>query len=152
MRRKDREISRDEALGVVDRCAYGVMAMTSPEGDAYCVPLSIVREGENIYFHAAQEGTKTDCLRHNPKVCISCVDGVVPLSDRFTTLYESAIVRGTAEEVLSGGEKINALRIICEKYTPANMPNFDEAIERSLSRTAVWKIHIDEITGKAKRA
>jgi hypothetical protein len=31
------------------------------------------------------------------------------------------------------------------------MADFDNAIRRSLDSTAVWKIHIDEISGKRKK-
>lgn len=150
MRRKDRERDRNFALDVIDKCEYGVLAMTAKDGEAYCVPLSIARQGDDIYFHAAQEGLKTECLRKNPKVCLTCVGDVEPQADRFTTLYKSAIVRGTACEVLDDKGKIDALRAICGKYAPENMAGFDAAIERSLARTAVWKIHIDSVTGKCK--
>ena len=48
-------------------------------------------------------------------------------------------------------EKITALRGICQRHTPSNMPDFDNAIERSLPRTGVWKISIESITGKRKK-
>lgn len=150
MRRKDRERDRSFALDVIDKCEYGVLAMTTKDGDAYCVPLSIARQGGDIYFHAAQEGLKTKCLRHNPKVCLTCVGDVKPQADRFTTLYESAVVNGTACEITDDNGKIDALRAICGKYASENMAGFDAAIERSLARTAVWKIHIDSVTGKCK--
>lgn len=71
-------------------------------------------------------------------------------TDRFTTLYESAVINGTICEVTEDEEKIHALRILCERHTPANMGQFDKEVARSLKITGVWKIHIEEITGKAK--
>ena len=65
MRRKDREQSREFALDIADNCDYAVMSVVDPEGKPYCVPLSIVREGEKLYFHCALEGFKTDCLRNS---------------------------------------------------------------------------------------
>jgi len=61
------------------------------------------------------------------------------------------MVRGTATEVTDEGEKIAALRALCEKLTPAHMPAFDAAIARSLKVTGIWKIHMDEITAKEKQ-
>ena len=61
------------------------------------------------------------------------------------------MINGTAGEVTDDDEKITALRGICQRHTPSNMPDFDNAIERSLSRTGVWKVHIDSITGKRKK-
>ena len=73
------------------------------------------------------------------------------MENKFTLEYESAVINGIAQEVFNEEEKILALRKICEKYTPLNMKEFDNAIERSLSRTAVWEIEIESITGKRKK-
>jgi hypothetical protein len=96
------------------------------------------------------EGTKVEVLKSNPKVCISCVGDTKVPEGKFTTLYQSAVVRGVATEVLEDNEKIKALRLLCQRHTPNNMEDFNNAIERSLSRTAVYKISIDDITGKGK--
>jgi nitroimidazol reductase NimA-like FMN-containing flavoprotein (pyridoxamine 5'-phosphate oxidase superfamily) len=150
MRRKDRQTSRDFALSIVDKCLFAVMATVNDDGSPYCIPLSIARSGEWIYFHCAREGHKTDNLRGRNRVCLSCVGDTHIPEGKFTIEYESAIVFGTAQEVSLDEEKIHALRLICQRYTPANMAAFDEAIERSLAVTAIWKIHIDEISGKQK--
>lgn len=149
MRRVDRERGREFALDVIDRCEYGVTAFVT-EGEPYCIPLSLARVGEELYFHCALEGSKLDLLRKNPKVCISFVGSNVAATDAFTTYFQSAVVEGTAYEVTDRQEKIEALRAICQKLTPANMADFDNAIDRSLGRTGVWGIHIDRITGKEK--
>ena len=151
MRRKDREMDRDFALGVVDKCEYAVMSMTDTEGEPYCLPLTIARDGDFIYFHSAKDGKKISTLVKNPSVCMSCVGDTKRATDKFTTEFESAIVRGRASEVTDDEEKIHALRLICERHTPANMHEFDAAISKSLSRTAVWKIEISDITGKRKK-
>lgn len=64
------------------------------------------------------------------------------------TKYESAVFNGIAQEVLNEKEKILSLRKSCEKYTPLNMKEFNNATERSLSRTAVCEIEIESITRK----
>lgn len=151
MRRKDRETDRDFALYVIDKCEFATLSMSTPEGGVYCTPLSIVRDDEYIYFHSAQEGRKIECLRNNPSVCMSCVGDTLVEQDKFTTKYESATVEGTAVEVTDDNEKIHALKILCERYTPSNMHDFDNAINRSLFRTAIWKIHIDSVSGKCKK-
>lgn len=151
MRRKDREMSREFALDVVDKCEYAVISMIEPEGLPYCLPITIARDGEYVYFHCGPEGLKVDCLKANPEVCMTCVGDTQRATDKFTTEFESAVLRGKAEEVLEDDEKVHALRIICERHTPANMAEFDKAIEKSLFRTAVWRIRIREITGKRKK-
>ena len=126
------------------------MATVNPDGSPYCVPLSMVREGEWIYFHSAMEGHKIDNLRNNNKACVCCVGNVRELPDVFSIKFESTIISGTAGEVTDREEKIHALTLISKRYTPTNMSAFDAAIEKSIAVTAVWKIHMDEISGKGK--
>ena len=151
MRRKERQITEEEAWAVVDKCEYAFLAMTAEDGTPYGLPVTIVRKEWDIYFHSAPEGRKAECLRRRPQVCITCVGDTEVQQDRFTTLYESAVAFGTAVELTEDQEKIEALRLLCLRHTPDNMRDFDRAIGTSLARTAVWKIVVAEITGKAKR-
>ena len=151
MRRKERQITEEEAWAVVDKCEYAFLAMTAEDGTPYGLPVTIVRKEWDIYFHSAPEGRKAECLRRRPQVGITCVGDTEVQQDRFTTLYESAVAFGTAVELTEDQEKIEALRLLCLRHTPDNMRDFDRAIGTSLARTAVWKIVVAEITGKAKR-
>jgi hypothetical protein len=59
---------------------------------------------------------------------------------------------GKAEMVTDRDEKIEALRAICERFLPDHMDAFDDAIKRSIERTAVVKITLTEPpTGKRKQ-
>lgn len=151
MRRKERQMPEEFAWEVVDKCEYAFLAMTAEDGSPYGLPVTIVREGNAVYFHSAMEGRKVACLRRHPRVCLSCVGDTHVPEGKFTTLFESAVAFGTAEEVTEEEEKIHALRILCQRHTPDNMAAFDRAIAASLKRTGIWKITVEEITGKAKR-
>lgn len=151
MRRKDREMPPEFAYYVADKCEYASLSMVDIKGNPYCVPITIARDDRNIYFHSAQDGAKIRCLKNNPLICMVCVGDTFRTPDNFTTEFESAIIRGIASEVTEDREKIHALRLICQRHTPANMHRFDAAVEKSLSRTAVWKLEIQEITGKRKK-
>jgi nitroimidazol reductase NimA-like FMN-containing flavoprotein (pyridoxamine 5'-phosphate oxidase superfamily) len=70
---------------------------------------------------------------------------------KFSIEYESAIISGTASEVTDKEEKIHALELISRRYDPGGMANFDAMARKSLDVTAIWKIHIDEISGKRKK-
>lgn len=151
MRRKDRQMPEEFAWEVVDKCEYAFLAMTAEDGSPYGLPVTIARGGRVIYFHSALEGRKVECLRRSPRVCISCVGDTQVPPGKFTTLFESAVVFGRAEEVTEDDEKIHALQLLCQRHTPDNMENFPRAIAKSLSRTGIWRITVEEITGKAKR-
>lgn len=155
IRRKDREISREEAMAIASTCEYAVVSMVDPTGAPYCVPVSIALDrhetGETVYFHSATVGFKNDCLNANPKVCLLCVGNTERLSDEFSTKYESAVLRGSAHLVENAEEKCRALRLICERHTPAYMHAFDDAVAKMLDRTAIWAIEVESVTGKARR-
>ena len=151
MRRKDRELPGELALAIVDRCAHSVMATVNPDGTPYCVPLSFAREGEWLYFHSAQEGHKIDNLRRQNRVCISCVGETKAIPGAFSIEYESAIINGTASDITEQEEKIHALALISRRYASENIAAFDDYVQKSINRTAVWKIHIDEISGKGNK-
>ena len=154
MRRKDRQQDREFSLALIDRCTHGVLALSTGEEAPYCLPLSLVRVGDCLYFHCAREGRKIQLLRRDPRVCVTFVGEDAPTFEapaNYTTLFQSAIVTGTASEVLDREEKIAALRALCQKLTPGFMEHFDRAVEQSLEVTAVWRIEMDEISGKAKK-
>ena len=153
MRRNDRARDRDFSLALIDRCTHGVMALSTGEAVPYCLPLSLVRVGDELYFHCAMKGRKVELLRRFPQVCVTFVGEDRPAfvaPNEYTTYFQSAIVTGTASEVTDPAEKTEALRALCRKVTPEHMEGFDAAMEKSLSVTAVWKIHMEEISGKAK--
>ena len=152
MRRKEREMDYDFGLYVIDKSQYAVLAMINAvDKTPYCVPVSAVRIDNSIYFHCALAGQKIDNLNADPNVCLSFVGDVNPISEQYTTEYESAIVKGKAENITDEKEKIEALRAICLKYAANDMDKFDSAISRSLSRTGIWKIEIKELTAKRKK-
>lgn len=151
MRRKDREMSEEFAYMVAEKCEWAVFAMIDTEGEPYCVPITIALDGKTVYFHSGPEGHKVEALRNNSAVCISCVGDTYRTPDKFTTEFESAIIRGKAELVESEEEQIHGLRLICQRHTPTNMDEFDAMVKKSLFRTCVWKVEVESITGKRKK-
>ena len=108
-----------------------------------------------FYFHCAPEGEKLDCIRANPIVALSAVSRCSARyeeeKNNFTEYYRSAMAVGRAEIVEDAAEKIQALRLICERFLPAYMARFDEAVARSLARTAIVRITLTEPpVGKSK--
>jgi nitroimidazol reductase NimA-like FMN-containing flavoprotein (pyridoxamine 5'-phosphate oxidase superfamily) len=173
MRRKDREMSREFGLKVIDKSRYGVLSMTGEDNEPYGIPLSIVRDGNNLYFHSAMDGRKVKIFATSPKVSIAFVGetkipenytkegldeivkdeskAVLLISKVFTTEYESAVVKGKVKLVEDEDEKIKAMKLICEKYTLTKMDYFNMAIKSGLKRTNVYRIEIEEIKAKRKK-
>lgn len=150
MRRTDRERDKEFALDVIDHCDMGVVAVSTGSDVPYCLPLSLVRKDDMLYFHCARQGKKIDLLKRNPWVSITFVGQNEPAQDEFTTYYKSAMVTGCAFEIMEPEEKIEALRLLSQRFNPGNMDQFDAAIERSLRVTSVWSIRMESITAKQK--
>lgn len=150
MRRKDREMPMGFAYEVADRCQWAVLGLIGP-GGPYGVPVSIARVGDSVYFHSAQEGMKTDCIRADSRICLTCVGSTRTDGGNFTVRYESAILTGRAVEVTGEEEKLLGLRAICEKYAPEHMDKFQRTVDRSLPATAVWRADITGATGKRNK-
>jgi len=154
MRRADRERDKAFAYAVIDRCEYGAVAFSTKGDTPYCIPLSLVRVGDDLFFHCALQGRKLDLLRADPRVCVTFVTDTQPAyiarNNNFTTFFRSAVVTGTAFEITDPVRKVAALRALCEKLLPRHMDGFDQAVSRSLPATAVWSIHIETATGKEK--
>lgn len=151
MRRKERREDENFAFEVLDKAEFAVLSMIDEDGLPYCLPISVVRIGEKLYFHSAENGRKAEAMSKDPNVCLTAAADVVSAEDKFTTYFKSAVVRGKAVRVTDDEEKITALKAICERFTPSNMPDFSNAIKMSLPRTAVWRIDIENATGKQKK-
>lgn len=157
MRKISREMDSQWALEVMRRAPYITVSFTRADGTAYGVPLSLASKDDNVwYFHCAPEGDKLDAIAVNPEVCLSavtkCQPTVGPKDGTFTLQYRSAIAFGKAEVVTDDYEKVLALRLISQRFLPKHMDAFEEAVERSLHRTAVVRIILlDPPTGKRKQ-
>ena len=149
MRRKDRQKDTAFALEVLRDCGYANLATVNPDGTPYCIPVSIALHGNAIYFHCATEGRKLTNISHSNAVCISAVRHTRPVPEDFTTQYESAVATGKCHVVQDKEEKILALRAICEKYAGSNMEHFERALAKSLHRTCVCRVDIEQISGKS---
>ena len=156
MRKKSREMSSEWALEIMHKAPYVTVSFVRPDGTPYCVPLSLASaDNKHWYFHCATEGEKLECIAANPAVSLSavtrCAPTVGPKDGSFTIQFRSAMARGIAETVTDDKEKIEALRLISQRFLPQHMAAFDAAVERSLHRTAVVRITLTEAaTGKRK--
>lgn len=151
MRRKDREMGRDFALMVLDKAEWVTLAMIGTDGLPYCIPINMARDGEWLYLHSAPAGEKVECLRANPKVCVSAVGDTCVIPEKYTTEFESAVVYGTAEEITEPEEKKEALHIFCAKYCGEHMARFEQVVAGSFARTALFRIRMDRVAAKRKK-
>jgi nitroimidazol reductase NimA-like FMN-containing flavoprotein (pyridoxamine 5'-phosphate oxidase superfamily) len=151
IRRKDRALGEAEALHLLEAAEWGVLATVDEAGWPYAVPVNhAVVEGALI-IHSATVGHKLDNLAFNPKVsyCVVTVAETLPLE--LSTRYASAIVFGRAELLMDDYAKREALRALGLRFAKAHPDLVDREIEKDLNRTTVVRIHIERVTGKARR-
>ena len=157
MRKESREMDSKWALEIMRKAPYITVSFTRADGTAYGVPLSLACTSDDLwYFHCAPEGDKLEAIAVHPEVCLSavtkCQPTVGPKDGSFTLQYRSAIAFGKAEIVTDTEEKSQALRAISQRFLPQHMDAFEEAVHRSLHRTAVVRITLlAPPTGKRKQ-
>lgn len=150
MRRADREItSFDEIVELIGRCDTIRLGMAD-KGAPYVVPLSFGYEVVDgtvfFYIHGATEGRKHRLLDGRPRVCVEgdiCHGFVSDGQGGGTCDYESFIGSGNAERVIDETAQ-NGLRLLLEHCGLPADPLGPEV----LKVTAVYRIKIDELTGK----
>lgn len=148
MFKKEKERDAAFALMVLAQCEYATISTVSPQGIPYGTPISPVVMDSSIYFHCAQYGQRVDYLTANPQACISAVGQTQLIPEEYETAYQSAVALGQCLPVTDDQEKVQVLRLICEKYAPSHMEQFDQVIARSLKVTAIYKLTPTQITGK----
>ena len=171
MRRKDRQMEEGFTLSVIDEADFGVLSFCS-ENRSYSRALSFGHSGKTFYFHSATQGEKVDILRDgmdgevlfvshvNVRELYECekikelmgINGPSFLLTKvFTTEYSSAMVRGKLRLLDSIEEKTEALRSVCQRYTPTVMEFFDEAAGMSLDKVLLYAVDVYDISGKRKK-
>ncbi|HWQ77345.1 MAG TPA: pyridoxamine 5'-phosphate oxidase family protein [Anaerovoracaceae bacterium] len=149
MRRKDKLLSEEEALKILERCTSGVLAVDGDEGYPYAVPLNYAMKDGKLFFHFAKEGHKIDAIGRNEKVTFCVVDQEEIVAEKFTTHFRSVIVFGRARLLTDDAEKRSAMEALVEKLSPDYTEEGKKAIEGSWHRVSLAEIKIEHMTGKA---
>lgn len=151
MRRKDRELSPQETLAILEAGEYGILSLADSDGTPYGIPLSYALLDGRLWFHGAKEGRKAALLKPGTKAHFTVVgEARAAYTANFTTFFSSVMAEGTVSPA-EGDEKRRALYAIAAKYLPDSMDHADHDIAASFERTAVWCFTPSSITGKAKR-
>ncbi len=151
VRRSDRALTEDQAREILARAEHGVLATLGADGWPYAVPVNHVVSGDAIYIHCALEGHKLENIAHEERVSFCAVAEARVLPAKLSTLYESAVAFGRAAVVTDPAEKRRALELLAVRFCGALTPEAENVIAASGSRTAVLRIRIERVSGKAHR-
>jgi hypothetical protein len=157
IRRHERVLSEAEAREVLARADHGVLATAGDDGWPYAVPLNHVLIGNALYVHCALEGHKLGNIAHEERVCYCAVASATVVPSIYSTVYESAVIFGRAKLVTDPDEKRRALKLLTERFCGQGEEQdkqFEEHMRKSGDGqdTALIRIRIEQITGKAHRA
>ena len=150
MRRREREVSEAEARDILGRAEHGVLATVGEDGWPYAVPVNHVLRGNVLYIHCALEGHKLENLAHEGRVSYCAVASAKVVPELLSTFYESAVVFGRAVLVSDAEEKRKALTSLIDRFS-VDEAKAAAALSNWSHKTAVIRIDIERITGKAHR-
>lgn len=149
MRRKDRSIEKDDCVRILMEGEYGVLSTADGDNVPHGTPLSYAFDGGSIWFHSAITGHTRSNIETNPKVSFVVVGRTEVLPEKFSTIYESVIAKGTVR-ICSGAEQKKGLMLLTEKYCPSMMARGSDYADESSKRVTVYRLDIESITGKAR--
>lgn len=160
VRRQDREMKDEEWIkSFLEQAAMGVLA-TVHEGQPFINSNLFVYDSvaHCIYLHTARVGRTAANLSQNPesRVCfsISTMGRLLPAEEalEFSVEYAGVTVFGTARILDDVKEEERALRLLLEKYAPhlAYGKDYRAVTPEELKRTAVYRVEIEEWSGKKK--
>ena len=153
MRRPLQALSQQECEAILEKNTSGVLALITPEGEPYPVPMSYVWADGVLYFHGAQQGCRMDAIRHCERAGFCVIDQDLVAPEEYSTHYRSVIVTGSICVLTDPEKKEEGLLRLAEKYRPyATSDEHLQTISRSLSETAVLMLTVEEMTGKQAAA
>ena len=148
MRRKNQLLTDEECIEILNSSTSGTLALLGDNDYPYSVPISYVYNDGKLYFHSALTGHKIDAINMHSKAsfCVIAQDKDVP--EKYTTYFRSVIAFGKICVIDNDAEKLRAIEILAEKYSPQLAEGRKKEIEDNFSRMCMIELDIEHMTGK----
>lgn len=159
VRRSDRAVEDEGWIReFLRRASVGVLA-TVYEGQPFINSnLFVYDEAENaIFMHTARLGRTRANIEAEERVCFSIMEmgRLLPADEalEFSVEYNGVVVFGRGQVIQDPVEAKRALQLLLDKYAPHLRPGRDyrPTTDEELARTAVYRISIDQWSGKRKK-
>ncbi len=151
MRRAKCALNNETAEKILREGVFGVLALSGDNGYNYAVPLNYAVENNKIFFHSALTGHKIDAVKNNDKVSFCVVGRHDVVAEKFTSYFTSVIVFGKIKIVEDTAEKIHALELLADKYSPNVNKNLREKEISRFNAVKILILEIEHLSGKAAR-
>jgi nitroimidazol reductase NimA-like FMN-containing flavoprotein (pyridoxamine 5'-phosphate oxidase superfamily) len=160
VRRRDRSVTDDAWIArmVSDAPVASIAVVDGAEPyintNIFCYDPS----ADVIYFHPARVGRMRSLAGAGARVCLSIftMGRMLPARSalEFSVEYEGVVVFGSASIVDDPHEARRALELLLAKYAPHLEigVDYEPPTEEEMERTAVYRIAIEEWSGKRKEA
>jgi nitroimidazol reductase NimA-like FMN-containing flavoprotein (pyridoxamine 5'-phosphate oxidase superfamily) len=160
VRRKDRARDEPWIQEFLTQARWGVLALVDDLGRPFANSNLFVfdRDRRAVYLHTARVGATPGLLAAPRAACFSASEmgRLLPADEalEFSVEYAGVTVFGTAHTVHDSEEARKALQLLLDKYAPHLTPGSDYRgiSPEELKRTAVYRLDIEEWSGKAKLA
>lgn len=149
MRRHRQQLSQQQSIKLLESSTSGTLSLNQPDGFPYQVPLSYVYTDGKLYFHCALSGYKLDLIHQDDRAgfCVIAQDRICP--ERYTTFYQSVVLRGRVRIVEQPDEKMDAVRKLCARYVPLDSPqSHQQTIDKEWSSLCILCFEIEQMSGK----
>ena len=149
MRRNEKQIQeRTEIDKIISESEVCRLALTK-DNIPYIIPVSFAYDGKSLFIHTAISGRKIDFIEANNLVCFEFDSQVKTVEHetipcKWTAAYKSVIGYGKMIEIENLEERIVAINNIMLHYSGKEW-KFNEEM---LKRVKLWKIEIEEVSGK----
>lgn len=158
LRRKDREMSREDTAALLERAVVCRVASVSLDGAPYVVPLHFAFEATRnaIFLHCATTGHLLENIAGERRVCVEVDEPgeFIVTGDTAcgtSQAYSSAICFGRARVLSDGIEKRHALEAVVQKYVDRMSPERKYSPEMpTIGDTAVIMVEVERMTGKRR--
>ena len=160
LRRSDREVTDETWIkDFLQHAPVGVLS-TEYDGQPFLNSNTFVYdESRNVlYLHTAHVGRTSANVQNNRRICFSVFEmgRLLPAetASNFSVEYAGVVIFGTATIVNDTQEAIDALHLLVHKYAPhlQRGKDYSPVIPADLARTGVYRIDIEEWSGKKKVA
>ncbi len=157
MRRKDRELTKKEALEVIKNTPHCVIATVDASGTPYATPITAALIDGAVYFHSSSNvnGRRCQNVQQNNKVSLVWVGRAETAADElphdFSVNYASAIVSGRISAVVDEDEKRRVATAFCLRHVPqAGLEAIEDYYAKGNRFITFWKVTIESVSGKAR--
>jgi nitroimidazol reductase NimA-like FMN-containing flavoprotein (pyridoxamine 5'-phosphate oxidase superfamily) len=158
--RSDRAVNDEDWIkALLQRAPIGILA-TVHDGQPFLNSnIFLYDEAEHaIYMHTARMGRTRANIEVEEQVCFNVYEmgRLLPADTalNFSVEYASVVIFGTATKISDEKEATDALHLLLRKYAPHLQVGQDyrAVVPEELVRTSVYRIAIEEWSGKKKEA